>query len=38
MDNHCIDWCLRMLDKAIANYNIEDIKAYTDMLKLWRFK
>lgn len=35
MDDHCIQWCLRRLDMAIADFDINGIKDYTEMLKLW---
>lgn len=35
MDDPCVQWCLRRLDMAIADFDINGIKDYTEMLKLW---
>lgn len=33
-----VNWCLERLQEAVANYHIEDIKAYAAMARMWNNK
>lgn len=35
MIKHEVHWCIQMLEKALADYNITDANNYMELLKQW---
>lgn len=35
---HEVNWCLKKLEEAHADYNMADAKNYTELLKQWLSK